>query len=419
MQTMYPAANVVFRQLAADISSVTDTIPVDNVTGFPPAPNYAILERSDEQEVVLYTGLNTSLSQLTGCSQGLSGTLGQSWPEGTVIYHGLVSDLMNAMMGNIGGLDSDLGMLSGTVSGLGATVGGHTTALGALDGRVGDAEGAISDLETGKVPVTRQVNGKALGSDIMLGGPDILLPNYLKPSASGPIAVNDTVNSGLGKLEVALDERAANIASANGGSAAALTATVPNLGDILVNFTRVSIVPSVANSAGATLKVNNGSAYPIYKTDGTAIAAGDFPAGSVPQELMYYGGKYFFKAGGGTVVMPPTPLEPKYATGYTPSQSAAASITVTGLAFKPLAVFAYVTQTAMTANHFKAAMIIKNTDGTTYAQFSLGIGTAGNTLLISYGAETTMTTTATSFTINLGSQTFKFNGQIQWKAIGL
>lgn len=53
------------------------------------------------------------------------------------------------------------------------------------------------------------------------------------------------------------------------------------------------------NLDGATLAVND-VVGPIYKTDGTAVKAGEIKA-DVPYLLTYLSGKYFFKSGGGSL----------------------------------------------------------------------------------------------------------------------
>ena len=65
---------------------------------------------------------------------------------------------------------------------------------------------------SGYVPNTRKVNNKALSADITLAGSDIALAGYSKPSSTSAVAATDTVNAAIGKLEKALDGKAATSA---------------------------------------------------------------------------------------------------------------------------------------------------------------------------------------------------------------
>ena len=51
----------------------------------------------------------------------------------------------------------------------------------------------------------RKINGKALSTDVVLGGGDIYMTDYTKADASVAITTGDTVNQAIGKLEKALE----------------------------------------------------------------------------------------------------------------------------------------------------------------------------------------------------------------------
>lgn len=89
------------------------------------------------------------------------------------------------------------------------------------------------------------------------------------------------------------------IATANGGTGDAFTATVPNFDSETDQYANLAIriVPAANSNANATLKVNNGAAYPLYKSDGDPCALYSLRAG-IPVDVIFREGKYFFKAGG-------------------------------------------------------------------------------------------------------------------------
>lgn len=100
------------------------------------------------------------------------------------------------------------------------------------------------------------------------------------------------------------------IATANGGTGDAFTATVPNFDEISDANGKIAIriVPAANSNANATLAVNGGAAYPLYKSDGDPCALYSLRAG-IPVDVIFYEGKYFFKSAGSGAEFT------KYATG--------------------------------------------------------------------------------------------------------
>ena len=89
------------------------------------------------------------------------------------------------------------------------------------------------------------------------------------------------------------------IATANGGTGDAFTATVPNFDEVSDANGKIAIriVPAANSNANATLAVNGGAAYPLYKSDGDPCALYSLRAG-IPVDVIFHEGKYFFKSGG-------------------------------------------------------------------------------------------------------------------------
>lgn len=81
------------------------------------------------------------------------------------------------------------------------------------------------------------------------------------------------------------------------GTLSAFTLEAPGM--TVKDLDNIMVVFHGENLAGATLAVNDVTG-PIYKTDGTAVKAGDIKSG-VPYMITYLEGKYFFKAGGGSL----------------------------------------------------------------------------------------------------------------------
>ena len=89
----------------------------------------------------------------------------------------------------------------------------------AISGVIGDLTGtADKALKDGNgntitsyyVPTARTVNSKALSSNIVLNGADLVITGYSKPSSTSALAATDTINVALGKLEKALDGKQAS-----------------------------------------------------------------------------------------------------------------------------------------------------------------------------------------------------------------
>lgn len=94
------------------------------------------------------------------------------------------------------------------------------------------------------------------------------------------------------------------------GTGSAYTATVDAFSADDVGKA-IRFVPHVNSAPGATLKLNQNAAYPIYSSTGRAVNANELAAG-IPVDLIFYNGKYFFKSGGAglNILYAPTPPEP-------------------------------------------------------------------------------------------------------------
>ena len=128
------------------------------------------------------------------------------------------------------------------------------------------------------------------------------------------------------------------IAVENGGTGDAFTATVPNFNAETDQYASLAIriVPAANSNANATLAVNGGAAYPLYKSDGDPCALYSLRAG-IPVDVIFREGKYFFKSGGSGAEYT------KYATGTATAQLASSrksiEYSVTTLTFKPRLIF--------------------------------------------------------------------------------
>lgn len=153
-------------------------------------------------------------------------------------------------------------------------------------------------------------------------------PWVIAPMASADWeALPSTVQSGFTR-----------IATANGGTGDAFTATVPNFDEVSDANGKIAIriVPAANSNANATLAVNGGTAYPLYKSDGDPCALYSLRTG-IPVDVVFYQGKYFFKSGGSGAEYT------KYATGTATAQLASSrksiEYSVTTLTFKPRLIF--------------------------------------------------------------------------------
>lgn len=117
-------------------------------------------------------------------------------------------------------------------------------------------------------------------------------------------------------------------ASQNGGTGAAYTAEVSGISAPPDDGTHITITPTAEAVAGATLSVNGDTARPIYSSEGAPIGAKGLRSG-IPAELIYQGGKYFFKLTGGFS---------RHAAGVL---SPARVFTVSDLTFQPKLILLY------------------------------------------------------------------------------
>lgn len=117
-------------------------------------------------------------------------------------------------------------------------------------------------------------------------------------------------------------------AKVNGGTGAAYTAEVDGVSTPPDDGTHITVVPVENAASGATLSVNGDAARPIYTSENAPVGAKGL-LGGVPVELIYSGGKYFFKATGGFA---------RHAAG---SLSPAQTFTVSDLTFQPKLVILY------------------------------------------------------------------------------
>ena len=72
-------------------------------------------------------------------------------------------------------------------------------------------EAAMNTLDI--VPSTRKINEKALNTDIILNGADIITTGYAKAESKSNITGTDTINQALGKLELKSDTNETNIST--------------------------------------------------------------------------------------------------------------------------------------------------------------------------------------------------------------
>lgn len=132
----------------------------------------------------------------------------------------------------------------------------------------------------------------------------------LRGSEVCPWTVSVNAETDYDALPVEVRDGYTRIATENGGTGDAFTATVPNFNPATDQYANLAIriVPAANSNANATLKVNGGAAYPLYKSDGDPCALYSLRAG-IPVDVIFWEGKYFFKAGGSGAEYT------KYATG--------------------------------------------------------------------------------------------------------
>lgn len=158
----------------------------------------------------------------------------------------------------------------------------------------------------------------------------------LRGSDVCPWTVSVNASSDYEALPGEVQDGFTRIATANGGTGDAFTATVPNFNSETDQYANLAIriVPAANSNANATLKVNGGAAYPLYKSDGDPCALYSLRAG-IPVDVIFREGKYFFKAGGSGAEYT------KHATGSAAySKNGDYGVAVcTNLTFKPRLVF--------------------------------------------------------------------------------
>ena len=160
----------------------------------------------------------------------------------------------------------------------------------------------------------------------------------LRGSANCPWIIAPLADADWEALPATVSNGFTRIATANGGTGDAFTATVPNFDSETDQYTNLAIriVPVANSNANATLAVNGGAAYPLYKSDGDPCALYSLRAG-IPVDVIFHEGKYFFKAGGSGAEYT------KYATGTATAKLASGKKSVeysaTTLTFKPRLIF--------------------------------------------------------------------------------
>lgn len=155
----------------------------------------------------------------------------------------------------------------------------------------------------------------------------------LRGSDVCPWTVSVNAATDYDALPVEIRNGYTRVATSNGGTADAFTAVVPNFDPTQEQYAKIAIrlVPTENSNANATLSVNGGTAYPLYRSDGDPCALYSLRAG-VPVDVIFYQNKYFFKSAGSGAEYT------KYATGNVEcSKNSAAEYA--GLTFKPRLLF--------------------------------------------------------------------------------
>lgn len=132
----------------------------------------------------------------------------------------------------------------------------------------------------------------------------------LRGSEVCPWIIAPLASSDWEALPTEVQDGFTRIATANGGTGDAFTATVPNFDPAADQYSKIAIriVPAANSNANATLAVNGGTAYPLYKSDGDPCALYSLRAG-IPVDVIFYQNKFFFKSAGSGAEYT------KYATG--------------------------------------------------------------------------------------------------------
>lgn len=159
----------------------------------------------------------------------------------------------------------------------------------------------------------------------------------LRGSAVCPWVIAPLADADWEALPPAIQTGFTRVATESGGTADAFTAVVPNFDPSKDQYACLAVrfVPTVNSNANATLAVNGGTAYPLYRSDGDPCALYSLRAG-IPVDCVFYQGKYFFKSAGSGAEYT------KYATGaatYARDSSGDGVATCTSLTFKPRLIF--------------------------------------------------------------------------------
>lgn len=84
--------------LSANLGEADTVIPVEDVSAFPSAPNYATIGLDEEAETFLYTALTEHA--LSGCTRGVEGTA-KAWGKGEVVARNFTAADHGALTENV------------------------------------------------------------------------------------------------------------------------------------------------------------------------------------------------------------------------------------------------------------------------------------------------------------------------------
>ena len=195
----------------------------------------------------------------------------------------------------------------------------------------------------------------------------------LRGSVNCPWIIAPLADTDWEALPATVSNGFTRIATANGGTGDAFTATVPNFDSETDQYANLAIriVPAANSNANATLAVNGGAAYPLYKSDGDPCALYSLRAG-IPVDVIFREGKYFFKAGGSGAEYT------KYATGTADYELIIADGKYKGvtystntLTFKPRLLLAHFGLSGSNASH-NAMAVVFNAAGSPISTVSSG-----------------------------------------------
>ena len=84
-QEMFPGkVNSPVTELGSSITDTQTTIPVNDTSVFPSAPNLAVIGTDEDAETVKYEGIDGTNNELTSVTRGFQGTA-KSWDAGEKI----------------------------------------------------------------------------------------------------------------------------------------------------------------------------------------------------------------------------------------------------------------------------------------------------------------------------------------------